>query len=95
MRSSVGRLYVPFLLSFLVIARLTRQLTWSVPLSYVQLPFWWFAKILLDSLLTSSSPGAPAFQLGENQFKAKGVTYRDVLESARVFSRAGEGRGFA
>ena len=49
----------------------------------------------LDSLLSSSSPGAPAFQLGVNQFKAKGVTYRDVLESARVFSRAGEGRGFA
>ncbi|KAL7412347.1 hypothetical protein BDY24DRAFT_392626 [Mrakia frigida] len=73
------------------------------------LPFWWFAKILLDTILPPASsqssvpapfgngqPAVPAggFKAGVNQFKEKGIVYRDVLNSARTFSRAGEGRFF-
>jgi hypothetical protein len=52
-----------------------------------KLPFWWLAKALLDSILSpsQSQPSPGGFKAGVNQFKARKIVYRDVLDQARNF----------
>lgn len=88
--SSVARLCVPFDLRPRAHGALTNYLADLV----LQLPYWWFAKILLNILMTdaesfqaaaTAGQSPPVFQRGVDQFQRKGIVFREILESARIF----------
>ena len=54
------------------------------------LPFFWLAQALLN-ILNSAPPHEPGWNVFASGNSGEGVKYGDMLKSARMFTRMGEG----